>query len=140
MTKLKKTPPPFSARDWVPLKAALRRIMSIAESYSRGLHYLTRDLRSGQLRSALEEISPDGKEMHTLLNPSDWRERTIYAEFNPENGVWVKPYVVGDIIVCRVDLDKWYPIAATPTMTTEAHPSDDTRPQERRRGPVLKHE
>jgi hypothetical protein len=69
--------------------------------------------------------------MHTLLNPSDWRERTIHAEWNPEDGVWVKPYVVGDIIVCRVDLDKWYPIAATPTMTTEAHPSDDTEEKQK---------
>ena len=35
--------------------------------------------------------------------------------------------------VRRADLHKHYPIAATPR-------SDDTRPPERRRGPILKHE
>ena len=66
----------FFPHKWVPLKAALRRIMSITETYDRALHYLTRDLCSGQLRSALEDISPDGKETVTLLNPSDWQQRT----------------------------------------------------------------
>ena len=79
--------------------------MSITETCDRALHYLTRDLRSGQLRSALEDISPDGKETATLLNPSDWRQRTIHAEFHAEHGVWVQPSLAGHCYVCRVDLD-----------------------------------
>ena len=93
----------FFPHKWVPLKAAFRRIMSITETHDRALHYLTRDLRSGQLRSALEDISPDGKETVTLLNPSDWRQRTIYAAFHPEDGVWVQPFDGGMLlrVSCR---------------------------------------
>jgi hypothetical protein len=41
--------------------------------------------------------------------------------------------------VRRADLHKHYPIAATPTMTADPRP-DDTRPPERRRGPVTTHD
>ena len=124
VSKPKKMPLTFFPHKWVPLKAALRRIMSITETCDRALHYLTRDLRSGQLRSALEDISPDGKETVTLLNPSDWRQRTVHAEFNAEDGVWVHPSVAGYCYVCRVDLDKWYP-------TTATYQSDDTEEKQK---------
>ena len=121
VSKPKKMPLTFFPHKWVSLKAALRRIMSITESLDRALHYLIRDLRSGRLRSDWEEISPDGKEMHTLLKPSYWQQRTVKATLNPEEGVWVEPYVAeGRCFVLRADLDKWYP---TPTMTDQ---SDDT--------------
>jgi hypothetical protein len=41
--------------------------------------------------------------------------------------------------VWRADLHKHYPIAATPTMMAAPRP-DDTRPPERRRGPVTTHD
>ena len=124
VSKPKKMPLTFFPREWVPLKAALRRIMSITESRDHALHYLNRDLRSGRLRSALVEISPDDKETMTLLNPSDWQQRTVKATLNPEEGVWVEPYVAGRYFVRRADLDKWYP-------TTAANQSDDTEEKQK---------
>jgi hypothetical protein len=125
---------PFSPHEWVPLKAALRRIMSIIESRDDALFYLNRDLRNGRLRSALVEISPDGKETRTLLNPSDWQQRTVKAALNPEEGVWVEPYVDGRWLGRGVDLDKWYP-AATATMTAAPQSDDVQTPKPRRRKP-----
>ena len=58
---------------------------------------------------------------------------------NPEEGVWVEPYVAGHCFVRRVDLDKCYSIAAKPKRTA-ARQSDDTRPPGRRRGPIVKYE
>jgi hypothetical protein len=125
VSKVKKKPLTFSPDKWVSLQAALRRIMSITELRDRALHYLNRDLRSGRLRSELEEISPDGKEMHTLLKPSYWQQRTVKAAIiNPEEGVWVEPYVAGRCLVLRADLDKCYP-------TTAAHQSDDTEEKQK---------
>jgi hypothetical protein len=68
-------------------------------------------------------LSPDGKGRIKVFNPSDWGQ----------------PHGNGHCFVRRVELDKRYPIAATPTMMA-THESDDTRPPERRRGPVLKHD
>jgi hypothetical protein len=58
----------------VLLQAALRRNLSIAESFELALFYCNRD--NGRLQSALVQISSDGKETVTLLNPSDWQQRT----------------------------------------------------------------
>jgi hypothetical protein len=118
VSNLRKTPLPFSPRDWVPLKDALLRIMSITGSRDLALACLNRDLRSGQLGSGL--VPPDGKAMMIPLEPSDWRQRTVHAPLNPEEGVGVEPYVAGQWFVRRVDLDKWYP---TPTTMAQ---SDDT--------------
>ena len=81
--------------------------MSITESRDFALRCLNRDLRSGRLRSALVDFSPDDKETMTLLNPSDWQQRTIEAPINPEEGVRVEPYVSGRCVVWRVDFDTW---------------------------------
>jgi hypothetical protein len=67
---------PFSIHEGVLLQAALRGILSIAESLELALFYCNRDLRNGRLQSALVQISSDGKETVTLLNPSDWQQRT----------------------------------------------------------------
>ena len=150
VSKSKKMPPTFFAHEWVPLKAVLRRIISITELREDALRSLNRDLRSGRLRSALLEISSDDKETMTLLNPSDWQQRTVKATINPEESVWVEPYVAGlRYFVRRANLDKCYPTPTTtdqsddtpsPRTTTSKHDADDTRPPERRRGPVLKHD
>jgi hypothetical protein len=119
VSKPKKMPLTFSPREWVPLKDALLRIMSNTGARDLALICITRDLRNGRLRSALVEIF-DGKERITPLNPSDWQQWNVQASWNPEEGVWVEPYVDGRCFVRRADLDKWYP---TPTMTDQ---SDDT--------------
>ena len=136
MSKLKKIAADFSPRDWVLLKAALVRIISITGSRDRGLFFLNRDLRSGRLGAVKVQIS-DGKEMVTPLNPSDWEQRTVEApKLNPEEGVRVEPYEDGYFCVRAVDLDKHYPPAGTPVVPQ----SDETRPPERRRGPVTTHD
>jgi len=133
------TPPTFSARDWVPLTDAFLQIMSIVRRHDLSRSCINQDLRSGKLKSALVKISPDGGVTMTLLNRSDWEQRTVEAPLNPAEGVRVEPSMDGHVYVRRVDLDKHYSVAATPTMTA-THKSDDTRPPERRRGPVLKYE
>src|SRR5262249_40274793 len=127
MSKSKKMQPTFFPHEWVPLQAALRRIMSITESRDFALRCLNRDLRSGRLRSALVDFSPDDKETMTPLNPSDGQQRAVHAPLTPEEGVRVEPYVAGRCFVLRADLDKYYPIAAMPTMTA-APQSEDVQP------------
>jgi hypothetical protein len=129
VSKSKKMLPP---REWVQLKAAFLQIMSITGTRNSALIGINQDLCNGQLRSKL--VEPDGKE--ALLDSSDWQQRTVRAVGNPEEGVWVEPHVDGHLYYVRaVDLYERY----KPTMTA-APQSDDTRPPERRRGPVLKHE
>jgi len=139
VSKPEETPLTFSPHEWEPLPTAFDRIMSVFLTRNRTLFYLNRDLRSGRLRSARVQIS-DGKKTMTLLSHSDWEQLTVHTSIlDPIEGVRVDPYVPGEYFVCRVDLDKWYPIAATPTMTA-AHQSDQARPPERRRGPVTTHD
>jgi hypothetical protein len=144
VSELKETPLIFYPHEWVALEDAFNRIRSITRPADLVLLCLNRDLRSGRLGSALVEISPDGKETMTLLNSSDWQQRTVHATYE-RNRVRegyrfeVKPYSAGHYFVRRADLDKCYPIPATPTMPA-AHQPDVTKPPERRRGPILKHE
>jgi hypothetical protein len=50
-----------------------KKLPSIAESLELALFYCNR--RNGRLQSALVQISSDGKETVTLLNPLDWQQR-----------------------------------------------------------------
>jgi hypothetical protein len=134
VSKPKTTPLTFSPHEWVSLKDAFDRIMSITKSRDLTLACLNRDLRSGRLGSMLVKISPDGKE---TMTPPDWQQWSVQAPIiHPDEGVRVEPYVDGYFYVRRVDLDKWYP---TPTLPA-ARQSDDVRPPERRRGPVTTHD
>jgi hypothetical protein len=135
MRKLEKTSLTFSAREWVPLTDAFLQVMSNVGRRDLARNLFKRDLLSGQLGSM--KILPDGT--MTLLNPSDWQQLTLQVPLRPQEGVGVQPYVDGYIYVRRVDLDKLYPIPATPTMTA-ATQSDDSRPPERRRGPLTTHD
>jgi hypothetical protein len=122
MKKPGKTPPTFSAREWVPLTDAFLQILSIVGRRDLALSCINRDLRSGKLKSALVKVSPDGGVTMTLLKLSDWEQRAVWTPLNPQEGVGVEPYVDGHVYLRRIDLDKHYSIAAT----LAAHQSNDT--------------
>jgi hypothetical protein len=125
----------------VPLNIALHRVMaSVGDDLQLAEHRLNRDLRSGRLEAEVVQSSPD-KETRTLLKQSNWRQWTVRLrhDYTPSGfGTIVarvfdkdnKP-VSGVFFVRRADLDRHYP-AAMPT-------TDDKRPPQRRRGPVLKY-
>jgi hypothetical protein len=141
----------WSPHEWAPLKDALIRIGASVGPLTLAIHVLNQDLLNGRLKSASRQLSSDGKDTWRLLKPSYWRQcrvRDLGFETGRDRGwqqVDVTPVDNVEAVdgcyffVRRADLDKHYPIAATPT-TTAAHRSDDTRPPERRRGPILKHE
>jgi hypothetical protein len=135
VSKLKKMPLTFSLRECVPLKTVFDRIMPSVGAPDLAALRLDADLQK-RLRSVVVYIAPDKKHMVTWLNPSKWEK---WRQVRALAGDTLEPPVNGYCLVPRVDCDKCYPIAATPTLTA-AHPSDDTRPPERRRGPALKHE
>jgi len=97
--------------------------MTYARERNLAGRQLNRDLRNGRLRSAMVQSSPDGKDTEKLLNPSDWEQWTVLVPSLRVHG-W-DPNVIAHFYVRRVDLDKLYPIPATPTMTA-APRSDDT--------------
>ena len=124
-------PRPFYPNEWVELQAALSRIRSITGLPDLALACLNRDLRNGQLGSALVEISLDGKVTMKPLNSSDWQQRSVHAPFERRNGregyrFEVKPHAAGHYFVRRANLDKWYPDPAMPTMLAAADPAPGT--------------
>ena len=131
MSKLKKLT--FSAHEWAPFGDAFTRILACVEAPELADHRLYQDCLSGRLETAKLDISPDGSETVTSLNPSDWRQLKVLG------GRVAGNFEGGYFFVRRADLDKHYSIAATTTMMA-AHQSDDTRPPQRRRGPILKHQ
>ena len=132
-----KTTPLTAPHEWAAVEEAFDRIMTYARERNYAGRCLNEDLRSGRLRSAVVQISPDGKRTETLLKPSDWEQWTVLVPSLRVHG-W-EPNVIARLFVQRVDLDKRYPIAATQTMTA-AHQPDETRPPERRRGAIWKHD
>jgi hypothetical protein len=137
VSKLKKMPLTFSLRECVPLKTVFDRIMPSVGAPDLAALRLDADMRNPRLRPVVVYIAADKKHMVTWLNPSDWAKwRHVRAL---AGDVTLEPPVNGYCLVPCVDCDKCYPIAAPPT-TTSKHDADDTRPPERRRGPVLKHD
>jgi len=123
VSKAKTTALTFSLHEWVALKDAFDRIVSFAGGRGLAANYLNQDLRSGRLGSALVQISSDGEKTETVLDPSVWEQWTVRVPPLRVDGL--DPNVNRQFFVRRVDLDKLYPIAATPTMTA-APQSDDT--------------
>jgi hypothetical protein len=130
MRKLEKTSLTFSGRDWVRLTDAFLQVMSNVGQRDLARNLFKRDLLSGRLGSM--KILPDGT--ITLLNLSNWQQLTLTVPLRPQEGVGVQPHVDGYIYVRRADLDKHYPIAATPAPTTAAQ-ADDAQPPKPRRKP-----
>jgi hypothetical protein len=135
----------------VTLEVAFARIEAAVGSLHFAEEDINEGLRSERLKSAEWQVSPDGEVMWRRLNSSDWAQRRVGANRSPaphpgvfavprREGVYIEgPQFAGQIFICRADLDKHYPIAATPTMAA-GHQSDETRPPQRRRGPILKHD
>jgi hypothetical protein len=144
MRKVKKNPPTFpwhelaslSWHELVPLKDLFARIMPSMGAPDLAALRLYEDQRNERLRSVVVYISSDKKHTVTYLNPSDWEK---WRQVRALAGDVMEPPVNGYCFAPRVDVDKQYPIAATPTMTA-ARQSNDIRPPERRRGPVTTHD
>jgi hypothetical protein len=128
----------------VPLKDAYTQVLACVASPELAEHDLYRDLLDGRVKSAFRHISRDGNEEWRLLKPSDWRQWTLQGYMVPGGySVEVRlieegKAVAGYFFIRRADLDKHYP-TATPA-TTAVHRLDETRPPERRRGPVPTYE
>jgi hypothetical protein len=143
VSKLRKPAPKFSPHKWgVILEVAFAQIEAVVGAL-RAENEINEGLRSERLKSGEWQISPDGERTWRLLNWSDWAQRRVRIHRSmlaPRLETYIEgPQFTGQVFICRADLDEYYPTAATPTMTT-THKSDDTRPPERRRGPVLKYE
>ena len=142
MSKQKPTPK-FRPHEWVPIDDAYTQVLACVGSPELAERDLYQDLLDGRLKTAFRHISRDGNETRRELKPSDWRQWTI-GSGSESHRVYVHAVdedykiVDGYFFVRRADLDKHYPTA---TLTTTAdHRVDETRPPERRRGPVTTHD
>jgi hypothetical protein len=135
MRKVKTTWPTFAAwQELVSLEEVFDRFMLFARAPNLAAFILKGDLRrNGPLRPIVVSLSADKKHMVTHLNPLNCDDHVQALA-----GDVMEPPVNGYCFVPRVDVEK-HPIAATPTMTAP-HQSDEIRPTERRRGPILKHD
>jgi hypothetical protein len=135
MRKVKTTWPTFAAwQELVSLEEVFDRFMLFARAPNLAAFILKGDLRrNGPLRPIVVSLSADKKHMVTHLNPLNCDDHVQALA-----GDVMEPPVNGYCFVPRVDVEK-HPIAATPTMTAP-HQSDETRPPERRRGPVTTHD
>jgi hypothetical protein len=135
-----KTSLTLPANEWVPFGEAFTRILACVGAVELALYQVRQDMLDGRLKAAKRDISTDGSETVTLLKPSGWQQLKVFEPDTPGGSAYIAGnFVGGHFFVRRADLDKHYPIAATPTMTA-AHPSDGTRPPERRRGPATTHD
>jgi hypothetical protein len=132
--KPKETPPTYYPHEWVELTDAFVQVMSRVGQRDLTRSCFIRDLRSGQLGSM--KILPDGT--MTLLNQSDWQQRTVEAPMHPQEGVRVDPYLDAHVYVQLVDLDKLYLRAGTPVAPqsndTESSPKKQPAPEKQKPG------
>jgi hypothetical protein len=139
----------------VTVEFAFTRIEAAVGALEVAEEVINEGLRSGRLKSGELQSSPDSEATWRTLDTSDWEQRRVRAmrpiifrgifpgitASPPQRGersvYIVGPKFAGQVFICRADLDEL--TAAPPTMTA-APQSDDTRPPERRRGPIPKHE
>jgi hypothetical protein len=120
----------FRQRDWVPLRPAFLRIMSMCDGKANlARTYINRDLREGQLRAVL--VAFDGTTIKKLLEPSDWQQRAVRAAHIPAEGVWVEPYEEGYFHIWRADLDEEYPITPVTAANRERYAEGGSEPAAR---------
>jgi hypothetical protein len=117
--KPKETPPIYRPHEWTKLTTAFVEVMAVVGPRDLTRFCFIRDLRSGELGSM--KMWPDGT--MTLLNPSDWEQRTVEAPMPPHEGVRTEPSVDGEVYMRRADLDRLYLRAGT----TAAQPPKPVR-------------
>ena len=110
------------------------------------LHGLRQDLLCGRLESALRQISSDGQETWSLLEPSDWRQWRLQLLRTFQSKVEIKVIPIDKdealdehehcFFVRRADLDKYYPAPLLAPATASDRRTDDRR---RKPGPRIKH-
>jgi hypothetical protein len=130
----------WKAHEWVPMKEAWLRVHA---ALSENMRLTQRDLKehllAKRLAGAARVIAPDESERCIIFEPTFWGPVELpyaylvsgFQKHAGEGEAW-------HFFVRRAELDKHYPIAATPTATattTVGHRSDDMRPPRRRPGP-----
>jgi hypothetical protein len=116
----------FRPRDWVPLKSAFLRIMSLVDGKADLAHAcINRDLREGRLRAVL--VAFDGT-IKSLLEPSYWQQRTVRAPHIPAEGVTVEPYEEGHFFIWCADLDEEYPITPVTAADRQRYAEGGSQP------------
>ena len=146
MQRRKPAPPSnWSRHEWAPLQEAFNRIVASGGPLMPALHGLRQDLLCGRLESALRQISSDGQETWSLLEPSDWRQWRLQLLRTFQSKVEIKVIPIDKdealdehehrFFVRRAGLDKRYP--ATPLPATTSDPRTDDR--RRKPGPRIKH-
>ena len=138
-------PPNWPPHEWAALPEAFNRIVASGGPLMPALHGLRQDLLCGRLESALRQISSDGQETWSLLEPSDWRQWRLQLLRTFQSKVEIKVIPIDKdealdehehrFFVRRAGLDKRYP--ATPLPATTSDPRTDDR--RRKPGPRIKH-
>jgi hypothetical protein len=121
----------WKAHEWVPMKEAWLRVYA---SLSKNMFLTRRDLKADllarRLVGAVRRIAKDDTETRIILEPA-YSQRLDFPYAWLVEG-WEADAQEGEewhFFVRRAELDKHYPIAATPTATTTVDPrSDDMRP------------
>jgi hypothetical protein len=125
----------FRPRDWVPLKSAFLRIMSLVDGKAALAHTcINRDLSERRLRAVLVAFDMT---IERLLEPSDWQQRTVRAAHIPAEGVWVEPYEEGHFFIWRADLDEEYPITPVTAADRQRYAEGGSEPAARAEESIL---
>jgi hypothetical protein len=132
-------PAPKNPHEWgMTLEDAVDRIEAAVGSPRNAEQEINESLRTGRLKSGEWQISPDGEGTWRPLNSSDWAQRRVWVliplVFKAGRIVLIGgPKFAGQVLICRADLDRYYPPAAR----RAAIQSDDKRRTSRRRRTLL---
>jgi hypothetical protein len=131
VSKPQKPAPKYPHERGVTLEVAVERIEAVVGSLKYAEQEINESLRTGRLKSW--QISSDGEGTCKPLNSSDWAQRRVWVliplVFKAGRIVFIGgPKFAGQVLICRTNLDRYYPPAARPA----AMQSDDTRPPKRR--------
>jgi hypothetical protein len=132
VSKPHKPAPKLYPHEWVTLEIAVDQIEAAVRSLSYAEQDINEGLQIGWLKSGEWQISPDGEGTWRPLNSSDWAQRRVWVfiplVFKARRVVCIDgPKFAGQVLICRADLDRYYPSAARPTMTAVPQ-SDELSP------------